>query len=318
MRILVACALDPLALDRLSRNHEVESCPHPSAGDLAQRIRGKDALVVRSGVSVTRAILESTPELGLIVRAGSGVDHIDVGEVHRRGIELVRISTPGARAAAELTFSLMLALARHLIPMDAELRKGRWAKHDFEGVLLSGRTLGVVGAGNVGSLVGQLGAAWGMRVLGCVGRPRPGISSKLRRLGIEHATFDEVVGQADFLCLHVPLQDSTRGLVGEEVLAKVKPGAFLIHMAHADVVDMVALYHALRSGTRLRGAALDAHENEGAACLSPLRHLQNVILTPHVGAMTAETQREIGAEVVRIVEDFASEQCEPALTALGA
>jgi phosphoglycerate dehydrogenase-like enzyme len=318
MRILVACALDPLALDRLSRDHEVESCPHPTAGDLAQRIRGKDALVLRSGVSVTRAILESTPELALIVRAGSGVDHIDLREVHRRGIELVRIPTPGARAAAELTFSLMLALARHLIPMDAQLREGRWAKHDFEGVLLSGKTLGVVGAGNVGSLVGKLGAAWGMRVLGCVGRPRAETSSKLRRLGVEHATFDEVMGQADFLSLHVPLHDSTRGLISMEALAKVKPGAFLINMAHANVVDTLALYHALRSGKRLRGAALDVHENEGAACLSPLRHLPNVILTPHVGAMTTETQREIGANVLRIVEDFTSEQCEPALTALGA
>ncbi len=318
MRILVACALDALAFDRLSRDHEVERCPRPTAGDLAQRIRGKHALVLRSSVSVTRAVLESAPELGLIIRAGSGVDHIDLKEVHRRGIELVRIPTPGARAAAELTFSLMLALARHLIPIDGLLMNGHWAKHDFEGVLLSGRTLGIVGAGNVGSLVGQLGAAWGMRVLGCVGRPRSGTSAKLRRLGIEHATFDDVVGQSDFLTLHVPLQDSTCGLVGEEVLAKVKPGAFLVNMAHADVVDTVALYHGLRSGKRLRGAALDVHANEGAACLSPLRHLTNVILTPHVGAMTAETQREIGAEVVRIVEDFTSERCEPALTALGA
>jgi phosphoglycerate dehydrogenase-like enzyme len=318
MRILVACALDARALERLSKDHEVESCPHPTAGDLAQRIRGKDALVLRSGVSMTRAILESAPELALIVRAGSGVDHIDLREVHRRGIELVRVPTPGARAAAELTFSLMLALARHLIPMDRMMRKGHWAKHDFEGVLLAGKTLGIVGAGNVGGLVGQLGAALGMRVLGCVGQPRAGIPSKLRRLGIEHATFDQVVGQADFLSLHVPLQDSTRGLVDEAVLARVKPGAFLLNMAHADVVDALALYHALRSGKRLQGAALDVHENEDAACLSPMRHLSNVILTPHVGAMTADTQREIGAEVVRIVEDFVSERCEPAITALGA
>lgn len=317
MRILVACALEPLALERLSSDHEVESCPHPCAGDLARRLPGKDALVLRSGVSITRAILDSSPELRLIVRAGYAVDHIDLREVHRRRIELVRIPTPGARAAAELTFSLMLALARHLIPMDGLLRKGHWAKHEFEGVLLSGKTLGVIGAGNVGSRVGHMGAAWGMRALGCVGHARAGTSSKLRRLGIEQATFDEVVGQADFLSLHVPLLESTRELISEEVLAKLKPGAILVNVAHAGVVDPVALYHSLRSGKRLRGAALDVHENEGAIGLSPLRHLPNVILTPHVSAMTAETQREIGAHVVRSVEDFSADQQQP-LTAVGA
>jgi phosphoglycerate dehydrogenase-like enzyme len=317
MRILVACALDPLALDQLSRDHEVECTTQPCAGELARRLRGQDVLVLRSGVGVTRAILDAAPELQLIVRAGSGVDHIDREEVHQRGISLVRIPSPGARAAAELTFALMLALARHLIPMDGMLRRGRWAKHDFEGVLLAGRTLGVVGAGTVGSLVGQLGAAWGMRVLGCVRRRRSDTSTRLRRLGIEHASFDDVVAQADFLSLHVPLDDSTHGLVGEEVLARIKPGAVLINVAQAGVVDPLALYHVLRCGKRLRGAALDVHENEGTGCLPPLRHLPNVILTPHVATMTVDTQREIGAEVVRVVDDFVAEQSAPEL-ALGA
>jgi phosphoglycerate dehydrogenase-like enzyme len=286
MRILVACALDPLALDQLSRDHEVECTTQPCAGELARRLRGQDVLVLRSGVSISRAILDAAPELRLIVRAGSGVDHIDREEVHQRGISLVRIPSPGARAAAELTFALMLALARHLIPMDGMLRRGRWAKHDFEGVLLAGRTLGVVGAGTVGSLVGQLGAAWGMRVLGCVRRRRSDTSTRLRRLGIEHASFDDV-------------------------------GAVLVNVAQAGVVDPLALYHALRDGKRLRGAALDVHENEGTGCLPPLRHLPNVILTPHVGTMTVDTQREIGAEVVRVVDDFVAEQSAPEL-ALGA
>lgn len=316
MRILVACPLDRRALERLSRDHTVDLCPQPSAAELARRIRDQDALVVRSGVPVTSPVLGAAPELRLIVRAGSGVDQIDVAEVHRRGIELVRIPHPGARAAAELSFGLMLALARHLIPLDDQLRRGRWAKHDFEGVLLSGRTLGVVGVGAVGSRVGRLGAAWGMRVLGCVGHPDAGTSARLRRLGIEHASFQEVMEQADFLSLHVPLRESTRGLVDEEVLAQVKCGSFLVNTARAGVVDARALYHALRSGRRLRGAALDVHEHEGTGGLSPLRHLPNVILTPHVSAMTRESQREIGAELVRVVEAFAARDA-PAL-ALGA
>ena len=314
MRILVACALDPLALEQLSKEHEVETV-EPSAGELAGGLHDKEVLVLRSGVSVTRAVLDVAPRLRLIVRAGSGVDHIDLKEVRRRGIELVRIPSPGARAAAELTFGLMLALARHLIPMDAHLRQGHWAKHDFEGVLLSGRTLGVVGAGTVGSLVGSMGAAWGMRVLGCVRRQRSSTTARLRRLGIEHAAFDDVVAQADFLTLHVPLDASTRGLIGQGVLARMKPGALLVNMAQAGVLDPIALYHGLRGGKRPRGAALDVHDHEGTGCLPPLRHLRNVILTPHVATMTADTRREMGAEVVRIVEDYAAEPGEFAIGA---
>lgn len=315
MRILVACTLDPLALARLGENHEVATCPSPTAGELAERVRDREVLVVRGDVSVTKEILDAAPELRLIVRGGSGVERIDLEAVADRGIELARIPQPGARAAAELTFGLMLALARHILPLDAELRRGSWVKQGFEGALLSGRTLGVVGVGSVGGRVAELAASWGMRVVGCVARTRHGASTRLRREGVELASLEKVVEQADFLSLHLPLDASTEGLFDEDRLACVKPGAFLINTAHAALVDARALYHALRSGRRLRGAAFDVRGEEEVGVLSPLRHLPNVILTPRIGAWTVESERELAVEVARVVQAF---DAEPRLAALGA
>ncbi len=314
MRILVACTLDARTLARLGRDHDVTRCPRRNAGELVARLGDREVLVDRGGVSITREILEAAPELRLIVRAGSGVDHIDLEAVAERDIELVRIPQPGARAAAELTFGLMLALARQILPLDTALRRGSWVEHGLEGTLLSGRTLGVAGVGAVGSRVAELAVAWGMQVVGCVASLQRGAVTRLRPEGVELVSLEEVVERADFLSLHLPLDASTRRLVDEDVLARVKPGAFLVNTAHAGLVDPRALYHALRSGRRLRGAALDVHEDEETGVLSPLRHLPNVILTPRIGASTAETERELAVEVARIVDGFAS---EPALGALG-
>jgi phosphoglycerate dehydrogenase-like enzyme len=311
MKIAIASPVDPVALERLSREHAVAFAPNPTAAELRDLVRDAEILVFRSGVTISREILRAAPGLRLVIRAGSGLDNLDLAEVERRGIRLARIPRPSAQAVAELAFGLMLALARNVLPLDSLLRQGRWAKNTYESVLVGGKTLGIVGAGNIGGRLGQLAACFGMRVLGCVADPENGARERLGALGIELAAFDEVVAQAEFLSVHVPLTDETRGLVGAEVLAKMKHGSYLVNTARGGVVDEDALYHALRSGERLRGAALDVHEKEGPGSLSPLRFLPNVILTPHVGATTVDTQREIGAEIVRIVEAFAAgPECE--------
>jgi D-3-phosphoglycerate dehydrogenase len=308
MRIAIASPIDSVALERLSREHEVAFSPNPTAAELRDLVRDAEVLVFRSGVTISAEILRAAPRLRLVIRAGSGLDNLDLAEVERRGIRLVRIPRPSAQAVAELAFGLMLALARNVLPLDGLLREGRWAKNTYENVIVGRKTLGIVGAGNIGGRLGQLAASFGMRVLGCVEEPGPGAAERLRALGIELASFDEVVAQADFLSVHVPLTEETRGLVGAEVLAKMKHGSYLVNTARGGIVDEDALYHALRSGERLRGAALDVHEKEGPGSLSPLRFLPNVILTPHVGATTVDTQREIGLEMLRIVEEFVSDR----------
>ncbi len=306
MRILIASPIDPEAVVRLAEEHEVTCALGASERELARIVPGHDVLVFRSGVTLSKEVLRAGSELKCLIRAGSGLDNVDLEEVERLGLPLVRIHRPSAQAVAELALAHMLALARNLIQLDGLVRQGHWAKHTFENHLLSGKTLGIVGVGNVGRRLGELAAALGLRVAGCVARPCSERAEALRRVGIELAALDEVVARADFLSIHVPLDGSTRGLIGAAVFARMKPGSYLIHLSRGGVVDEAALYDALCSGERLRGAGLDAHEHEGPGTASRLRNLPNVVLTPHVGACTLDTQRAIGHEVLAAVAVLAS------------
>ena len=209
-----------------------------------------------------------------------------------------------AAPVAEHTFALLLALARKVTIADRLIREGRWPKQQLGGPLLRGKTLGVVGAGNIGGLVGQMGYAWGMQVLGCVARPDATLGEQLAARGVTLTDFDEVVERADFVTLHVPLCDTTRHLVDAGVLDRMRPGSLLVNMARGGVVDEKALHEALIQGDTVAGAALDVHETEGEGTVSPLAALQNVVLTPHIGAMAVDTQQRIGARVLELVEAY--------------
>jgi D-3-phosphoglycerate dehydrogenase len=199
----------------------------------------------------------------------------------------------------------MLALARNLREADRLMREGHWAKYELEGRLLSGKVLGILGCGSIGTRVGQLGAAFGMIPIGCVEAPTAEIELGLRAKGIRLASLDEIVSRADFLSVHVPLTPATRNLINADLLSRVKLGSFLVNLARGGVADEAALCNELKAGTRLRGAALDVHQHEGEGKISPLATLPNVILTPHIGAMTVDTQHQIGHRVVQIITEFA-------------
>jgi D-3-phosphoglycerate dehydrogenase / 2-oxoglutarate reductase len=312
VKTLIISPIDGEAILTLQQRHEVRCAFDADEGTLLPLIADREVLIFRSGVSVTARVLEEARALRMLLRAGSGLDNLNQECARERGLELVRVPGPGARAVAEMAFALMLGLARQLLLADGLLRQGRWAKNEMVGHLLTNKTLGVVGAGNIGTLVGQLGATWGMNVLGCVDNASPAEAARLAGHRIRLAPFTEVLEQADFLCLHVPLQDSTRHLIGAEALARMKPGAFLVNLARGGVVDEEALRAALLSG-RLAGAALDVHRAEGEGKISPVADLDNVILTPHIGATTIDSQREIGRRVVEIVDDFAVRCAPPAL-----
>jgi D-3-phosphoglycerate dehydrogenase len=291
-------------LAELSRRHDLVCGFNAGEPDLMRLIWDREVLVFRSGVKITAGVMESAPQLKLLVRAGSGLDNIDMEYVKKRGLELVRIPGPGARAVAELAFGLMLALARQILVADRSLREGHWAKHEVVGYLLGGKHLGIIGLGNIGSTAARMGVSWGMKVLGCVEHPSAERVADLAEAGVRLASFQEVLSAADYLCIFVPLKPSTRNLISAEELFRMKPGAFLINMARGEVVDETALAEALSRKGGLAGAALDVHKEEGENKVSSLAGVSNVVLTPHIGAMTMDTQREIGRRIVDIVRKF--------------
>jgi D-3-phosphoglycerate dehydrogenase len=308
VKILIASSIYSESIEKLrAQQHDVVCAFNAKQEVLKPLIADREVLIFRSGVQITADVMACAPNLRLILRAGSGVDNIDLDYVREHGIRLVRIPGPGAKAVAEMSFALMLALARNVLVADRLLRQGRWAKQELTGYLLTGKVLGIVGTGNIGSRVGQLGAAWAMNVIGCVEHPSPIVAEALQAKGIRLTDCAEVLSEADFVTIHVPLKPSTRNLIDATALAQMKQGAFLVNLARGGVVDESALYKALTEG-HLRGAALDVHMQEGEGKISPLAELPNVILTPHIGAGTIDSQREIGAIVLETIAAYLDEQ----------
>jgi D-3-phosphoglycerate dehydrogenase len=301
MRLLIASQIASAALAELQAHHDVRIAIGAGEAELADAAADREAIVFRSGVTIGPGALLA-PDLRLLVRAGSGLDNLDLALVRERGIRLVRIPGPGAQAVAELTFGLMLALARSIVLADRHLRDAHWSKSELVGYNLRGKTLGIVGLGSIGSRVAALGSAWGMQPVGVVEHPSDARARDFAAAGIRLATLDGVLAEGDFITVHVPLSPATRGLIGAAELALVKPGAYLVNIARGGVVDEAALAEALRPGGHLRGAALDVHVAEGEGKRSPLADFPNVVLTPHIGAQTVDAQEEIGREVVAIID----------------
>jgi len=310
MKVLVASPIDSAAVAVLRQRYDVS---HPATSDpagLTDAVIGQEIVVLRSGAQLSGDVMAAADCLRLVIRAGSGLDNIDLDQARRRDIRVVRIPGMSAPPVAEFTFALLLALARKVVFADRLLREGHWPKPQLAGPLLHGRTLGIIGAGNIGGLVGQMGAAWGMRVLGSVSAPDGRVAMDLLSRGITLVDNEQVVAEADYLSLHVPLDDRTWHLIGPEELARMKPGSLLVNMARGGVVDEAALYHALVEGRTVAGAALDVHEVEGEGTVSPFATLDNVVLTPHIGAMAVDSQRLIGARVVELLDAYHQGQLE--------
>jgi D-3-phosphoglycerate dehydrogenase / 2-oxoglutarate reductase len=301
VRILLASSIDPGAIEVLERDHDVVRAFNAPEEQLAELIRDREVVIFRSGVMISATVLDQARDLRLLVRAGSGLDNIDVDHALARGVRIVRVPGSSAQPVAELTFALLLSLARKVTLADRLLREGHWPKSQLGGPLLAGKTLGIIGAGRIGSRVGEMGAAWGMRAIGCVANGGAAVAGSLAERGVTLTDFDTVVAESDFLCLHLPLDERTHHIIDASVLSRMKDGSFLINMARGGVVDEKALSAELTEGGRLLGAALDVHEAEGEGVLSPLADLDNVVLTPHIGAMAWDAQRLIGERVVELL-----------------
>ncbi|MFI9645599.1 NAD(P)-dependent oxidoreductase [Streptomyces sp. NPDC052040] len=303
VRIVVLDPIDPGALERLSEAHDVQLAYRTPQEEVPARVRDAHIVIVRSGAKLTADAIESAPGLRGIVRAGAGTDNIAVDAARRAGVTVCNVPGGSANAVAELALALCLAAARNIALADRQLRRDEWRKHDLAGVELTGKTMGVVGFGNIGSRIAELGKALGMSVLVGVGRPDETRRSQLAEEGYRLADLPELLDASDFLCLAVPLDDRTRGLIGAEELRAMRPTAFLVNVSRGGVVDEGALYAALSEGV-ISGAGVDVHAAEGV--LSPLAGLDNVVLTPHIGAMSADAQRRIGERVTDAVEAILS------------
>lgn len=293
--------LDPVAsgvLAELGRDCDLRVRLQPDPAELPALLAESDVAVVRSGVQLTAAAIGTGGRLRAIVRAGSGTDNIDLAAARRAGVTVCNAPGASARSVAECALALMLALSRKICLADRQLRSGIWDKPGLSGTELAGRTLGVVGLGRIGSRIADLGRALGMRVVGCVERPTPERRTALLGRDIDLAGFADLLAASDVLCLAVPLTERTRGLIGARELALMKPSAHLVNVSRGGVVDEQALHEALRSGG-LAGAGIDTPLREGEP--SVLAGLDNVVLTPHIGAMTQEAQDRVGAVVVESV-----------------
>src|SRR5213082_2929639 len=299
-KVLIADSISQRGVDELSRDNalEVSVKTSLSEADLVKIIPDFSAIVVRSQTKVTGAILNAAKQLRVVGRAGVGVDNVDVETATRRGV--VVLNAPGGNtvSTAEHTFSLLLCVARKIPQADASLRGKKWSRKDFEGVELYNKTLGVIGMGRIGSELSRRAIAFGMRVVAY----DPYLSAtRARSLQVELVDeLDDLLTSADFISLHTPLTAETRHILDEARLQKTKRGVRIINCARGGLIDEAALLKALQDG-HVAGAALDVFETEPLPADSPLRSAPNLVLTPHLGASTAEAQESVGIEIAQSI-----------------
>jgi D-3-phosphoglycerate dehydrogenase len=296
-RILIA---DPIHAEGLRMLRDSGADVHELSADerprLKELIADFDALVVRSSTQVDAGLLRAGRRLKVVGRAGIGVDNVDVATATELGVLVVNAPTANLVSATEHTFALMLALARNVPAADRSLKSEEWDRKRFLGCELQGKTLGVVGLGRIGQAVAARARAFEMRVLAFDPYLDPAVA---KRLDIELGSLDEILPEADFVTLHVPLTEHTRNVLSAERIASLKEGAMVVNCARGGTVDDSALLAALESG-QLAGAALDVFEQEPPQSFELIQH-PKVVCTPHIGAQTREAQARVGTQTARML-----------------
>ena len=301
-RVLISDALSPAAV-QIFKDRGVEVDFQPNLGKdkekLAAAIDGFDGLAIRSATKVTAKLLEQAKGLKVIGRAGIGVDNVDIPAATARGIIVMNTPFGNSITTAEHAITLMLSLARQIPEADASTRAGKWEKNKFLGVEIFSKTLGIIGCGNVGSIVADRAIGLKMKVIAY----DPYLSAeRALDLGVEKVELDELWRRADFITLHTPLTERTRNIINADTLKLTKKGVRLINCARGELVDEAALCAALKSG-HVAGAAIDVFAEEPATN-SPLFGLPNVVCTPHLGASTLEAQENVALQVAEQMSDY--------------
>jgi D-3-phosphoglycerate dehydrogenase len=301
-RVLVTDEIDPEGVQLLQSETQlrVDEVPTLPRQELLSRIADYDAIVGRSATRISEEVLRQAKRLKVIGRAGVGIDNIALDTATELGIAVINAPAGNTVAVAELFFGVMIGLLRHLPRATQSMREGRWDRSQLLGSELKGRTLGIVGVGRIGSEIASRAHAFCMEVVG----HDPYISEeRFRALRVRRApSLEALLEEADIVTVHTPLNEETKGLLGRRELAVLRKGAIVANLARGGIVDDQALLASLESG-HVAGAALDVYQTEPLAADHPIRKAPNVVLTPHIGASTAEAQRNVAVDVCRAVRD---------------
>ena len=299
-RVLISDKMDPNAAKILEeRGCQVDVITGETPEQLIARIGDYDGLAIRSSTKVTKAVLDAAPNLKVIGRAGIGVDNVDIPAASAQGVVVMNTPFGNSITTAEHAIAMIFALARQIPEANAQTQAGKWPKNDFMGVEVTGKTLGLIGAGNIGSIVASRAIGLRMKVVAFDPFLSP---ERAVELGIEKVELDDLLKRADFITLHTPLTDQTRNILSKENLARCKKGVRIVNCARGGLIDEVALKEALDSG-HVAGAALDVFQTEPAKD-SPLFGTPNFICTPHLGASTNEAQVNVALQVAEQIADF--------------
>ena len=309
--VLIAEELSPATLAVLGDGFEIQHCDGANRTELLAALATANAVLVRSATKMDAEAIAAAPNLKIIARAGVGLDNVDIPAATSAKVLVVNAPTSNIVSAAELAVSLLLAVARNVVPANLALKDGKWKRSQFGGVELQEKTVGIIGMGKIGMLVATRLAGFDMKFVAYdpyvtvapTGGPK-----------IEMVTLDQLLAQSDFVTIHIPKTAETTGLIDAAALKKMKPTAFVINAARGGVLDEAALYQALVAG-ELAGAGLDVYATEPCTD-SPLFALENVVATPHLGASTEEAQEKAGVAVAEsVVAAFAGAEVPGAVNA---
>lgn len=303
MKIIVCDPVSPKGISLLQQRAEFDVqvlSKRPSEDELLPLVADASALVVRSETKITRRVIEAARVLRVVGRAGVGVDNVDVEAATQCGV--VVMNTPGGNtiSTAELTFSMLMALARKIPQAHLSMKAGEWNRKAFQGTELYHKTLGILGMGRIGTEVARRALAFGMQVLAY----DPYLAlSRAKALQVELVELDELYARSDFITVHMPMTDETRGMINAAALAKMKKGVRLLNCARGGIIQEDDLLAAIQSG-QVSGAALDVYQKEPPPADFALRQLSQVVMTPHLGASTEEAQDNVGIEVAEAITEF--------------
>ena len=301
-RILVTDGVDQEGVAILSAvpEFQIDEVPTLPPEELLQRIGAYDAIVGRSATRISEALLRAATRLQVVGRAGVGVDNVAVASATALGVAVINAPAGNTIAVAELFFASLIGLLRQLPRAHQSIREGRWVRADLLGTEIKGKTLGIVGVGRIGGEIATRAHAFGMELVGF----DPYVADeRFESLRVRRcATLHDLLGTCDIVTVHTPLTDETRGMIGSTELARLRPGAIVANLARGGIVDEAALIAALNSG-HLGGATIDAFTSEPLPADHPFRQVPNVLLTPHIGASTAEAQRNVSVDVCVAVRD---------------
>ena len=290
--VLIADKLAPSTVEALGDQVEVRWVDGPNRAELLAAVPEADALLVRSATTVDAEVIEAAPKLKIIGRAGVGLDNVDIPAATERGVMVANAPTSNIHSACEHAIALLLSTARQIPAADATLRDGQWKRSSFNGVEIYGKTVGIVGFGHIGQLFAQRLDAFETTIIAYDPYSNPASAAQL---GVELVELEELMGRADFVTIHLPKTKETAGMFNAELLGKAKEGQIIINAARGGLVDEQALADAIRAG-RIRGAGFDVYATEPCTD-SPLFELDQVVVTPHLGASTVEAQDRAGTDV---------------------